>query len=162
MKTKNFMLAVALLAGLAGWGLSRGTTAKASNGFTSASLKGIYGYTVQGTLGMTTPMAAMGVLTADGNGGISGTETLQVYGQGTQITQFQGSYSVDAGGTGTMVINYPALPAPPDSGDPDNPPLPSPAPVVARYSFVIVNGVAELRGMRSDNGIIATAAFRQQ
>lgn len=161
MKTKHFLFALALLAGLVGWGLYRGTTAKASNGFTCTSLQGVYGYTVQGTIGMTTPLAAMGVLTADGKGGISGTETLQVYGQGTQVTQFQGSYSVDAGGTGTMIINYPALPAQPIT-DPDNPPLPPPAPVVARYSFVIVNGVAELRGMRADNGIIATAAFRQQ
>jgi hypothetical protein len=165
MKTKLFVcaLSAALLAGFAGFNLSRGSVSvKAANGFSAASLKGTFGYTIQGTIGTSTPLAGSGLMVLDGNGGVSGSETVQTYGVGMQTTQFQGSYNVRNDGSGTMVINYPALPAPPV--DPDNPDAVSVAPpaVVARYNFVIVNGTAELKAVRGDNGTIAVADFKLQ
>jgi hypothetical protein len=166
MKTKLYvcMLSAALVAGIAGWGLSRGpmSSVKAANGYSAASLKGTFGYTLQGQFGASTPLAGLGMMVLDGNGGISGNETTQVYGIGLQTTPFQGSYTVRNDGSGTMVINYPALPAPPvDPDNPDASPM-SPPPAVARYNFVIVNGSAELKAVRGDNGTIAIADFRLQ
>jgi hypothetical protein len=159
MKLYVYTLTAALAAGFAGWGLSQGSlhSVKAAAGYSAASLKGTYGYTLQGQVGTTAPLAGLGLLVADGNGGISGSETTQVYGVGMQTTSFQGSYSVKNDGTGTLIINYPA-----PATDPDNPDaMPMPA-VVARYHFVIVNGSLELKGMRGDNGTIATADFKLQ
>ena len=160
MKTRVYLFATVLMAGFAGWSMFHAPAAKAANGRSLSSVKGTYGYTLQGTLGNTTPLAGIGMLVADGNGGLSGTETLQVYGQGTQTNAFLGTYLVNSDGTGTMVINYPVAPAP--AQDPDNPNFNVPQAVTAKYDFVIVNGVAQIKGMRSENGIIATADFRVQ
>jgi hypothetical protein len=160
MKTRLYVCAAILTASVAGWAFSHALSARADSGFTLASVKGIYGYTVQGSLATTTPMAAVGMMVADGNGGLSGTETQQIYGQGTQTAAFQGSYTVNGNGSGTMIVNYPAPPTPPQ--DPDNPTPFVPQALSARYDFVIVNGIAEIKGIRSENGIIATAAFRAQ
>ena len=166
MKTKLFVctLSVALVAGVAGWSLSRGSmkSVKAANGFSAASLKGTFGYTLQGQIGTSSPLVGSGLMVLDGNGGVSGSETTQAYGVGMQTTTFQGSYSVHNDGSGTMVINYPALPAPPV--DPDNPDATPAAPpaVVARYNFVIVNGSAELKAIRGDNGTTVVADFKLQ
>src|SRR6476646_9217204 len=122
MKTKLYVctLTAALVAGFAGWGLSHGPfkvqAVKAANGFSAASLKGTYGYTIQGQIGSTSPLAGLGLLVLDGNGGLTGSESTQVYGVGNQSTTYQGSYSVKNDGSGTLVINYP-VPA----MDPDNP-----------------------------------------
>ena len=56
-----------------------------------------------------------------------------------------------------MVINYPAPAF--DSDNPDAVALPG---VAARYHFVIVNGSAELKAARGDNGTIAIADFKLQ
>jgi hypothetical protein len=157
MKTKIFVFVAVLLVGFAGWGLSHGLTVKAAPGFTLVNVKGTYGYTVQGTIGLSSPFAAMGVLTADGNGGISGTETSQVYGVGMQTNAFQGSYTVDNTGCGTITLNFPA-----PAQDPNNPDAPMLPGVTARYKFVIVNGMAEIRALRADNGTMATAEFKLQ
>jgi hypothetical protein len=148
------------MTGLAGWSLFHTPAAKAATGRSIASLSGTYGYTVLGTLGSTTPLAALGTLVFDGNGGISGSETMQIYGQGTQTQVLQGCYTVNSDGSGTILINYPAPPAP--AQDPDNPNYATPQALTARYSFVMVNGVTEILGMRSENGIIVTADFKAQ
>jgi hypothetical protein len=163
MKTKLYVctLTAALVAGFAGWGLSHGPfkvqAVKAANGFSAASVKGTYGYTMQGQIGTSTPLAGLGLLVMDGNGGLSGTETTQVYGVGMQTTSYQGSYTVKNDGSGTMTINYPTLPV-----DPDNPDAMIVPGVVARYNFVIVNGNAELKAARAENGTIAIADFKLQ
>jgi hypothetical protein len=163
MKTKLYVctLGAAMVAGLGGWGLASGPfkmqTAHAASGYSAVSMKGTYGYTVQGEVGSSTPLAGLGLLVADGNGGISGSETLQVYGGGTQTQSFQGSYTVNNDGTGTIIINYPQPPV-----DPNNPDALPVQGQVARYHFVIVGGNAEIKAVRADNGTIATADFRLQ
>ena len=160
MKTKVYLCAAVLAAGFTGFALSHAPAAKAANGRSLASVKGTYGYTLQGTIASTTPLAGLGIVVADGNGGLSGTETLQIYGQGTQTQTFQGSYTVNNDGTGTMLINYPAPPTP--AYDPDNPPPPTPPALTAKYDFVMVSGQLQLKAMRSENGIVATAEFTAQ
>jgi hypothetical protein len=160
MKTKLFVcaLSAALIAGIAGWSLAHGMhSVKAANGFSAASLKGTFGYTVQGQIGSTNPLAGTGLMVLDGNGGITGSETTQVYGVGLQNSQFQGSYTVNNDGSGVMVINYPAPAI--DPNNPDAVPLPG---VVAHYNFVIVGGTAEIKAVRGDNGTVATASFKLQ
>ena len=163
MKTKLYVctLTAALFAGCAGWGFSHATfkmqSVKAASGFSAASVKGTFGYTLQCQIGTSTPLAGLGMMVADGNGGISGSETTQVYGVGVHTQVFQGSYTVRNDGSGTMVLNFPAPPT-----DPDNPDAVQLAGPIARYNFVIVNGLAELKAVRGDNGTIAIADFKLQ
>lgn len=168
MKVKQYALgfAVALLAGISAWSLANGSfsvrPAHAQEAYSAASVKGSYGYTVENAAGNSAPLVGVGLLVADGNGGLSGSETLQVYGTGNVVRTFQGSYTVNADGTGTMMLNY-AAPAGSQtnaSADEDNsftPPVLS-----AGYDFVIVNNRAEIRGIRSENGVLTKADFRLQ
>ena len=158
MKLYVCTLTAALVAGFAGWGLSHGmSTARAASGYTAASMKGTFGYTLQGQVGQSTPLAGLGMIVADGNGGLSGSETSQVYGVGTQTTPFQGSYTINNDGTGTMTINY-TVP----QQDPNNPDVVLPPPVIAHYNFILVNGSTQIKAVRSDNGTAAVADFKLQ
>jgi hypothetical protein len=72
-------------------------------GFTNASISGGYAFGVSGTNG-TSVTAGSGVVTADGNGGItSGEETLNVGGISCHAT-LTGTYSINANGTGIATV----------------------------------------------------------
>jgi hypothetical protein len=152
------LAAILLAAGIAGVSQFHVRPARAASGFSLSSVKGTYGYMIQGQMGAT----RLGLLTADGNGGISGSDIVQAFG-GTQTQPFQGSYTVNNDGTGTMTLNYPAPPAPPQPPqDPDNPtPVILPPPPIAHYNFVLVNG-RTLRAISSDRNVFATGDFTLQ
>ena len=161
MKIRSLVALTALIAGLAGWTIAnisfRVPAAHAAGGYTNASVKGTYGYTVQGQMGNSNPLVALGVLVADGNGGLSGSETVQTIGTYAEPQTFQGSYTVNNDGTGTMTLNYPAGPT--DPNNPDAGPTPG---AIVKYRFVIVNGKLTLKGVRADNRSFATADFSLQ
>src|SRR5215467_10303012 len=63
---------------------------RAASGFSIGTVKGTYGYVIQGQMGAT----RLGLLVADGNGGITGSDMLQAFG-GAQSQPFQGTYTVN-------------------------------------------------------------------
>src|SRR5437763_16869331 len=81
--------AILLAAGIAGISQIDVRPARAASGFSISSVKGAYGYVIQGQMGA----SRQGLLTADGNGGIAGSDVLQAFG-GVQTQPFQGSYTV--------------------------------------------------------------------
>lgn len=163
MKTTVYVctLIAAVLAGFVGRGFfsagPRIQTVHAAPGFSVSSLSGSYGYTLQGQIGGA-PVTGVGWLTADGNGGVSGTETVSISGGGVQTSQFQGSYTVDSTtGCGDIVVSYPP------AADPNNPIItiggPSP---MASYHFVLVDGGIRINAVRTDDGVSITGSFFRQ
>ncbi len=162
MKLERYshVLTLLMIAGLGGWLIGSGNNARsvhAAATFTNASLKGTFGYTFSGSAGGAVPVAGFGILNADGNGGISGTETTGAFGASLVTRPFVGTYAINGDGTGTVTISYTDVPA--DSGDVGTP---TSMPVSAHYSFVIVNGAKELRSVRTDPGVVTTANFAMQ
>jgi hypothetical protein len=126
-----------------------------ADGFTNDSLKGTYGFssdTTQGSLGSSSRLVGYGRLAADGNGGISGVETVNDSSGNLVTTQFVGVYSINQDGTGTMTLNYLV----PDSGNTDNP---TPVPDPGHLNFVLVNDHKEIRGIRTDPGVTSVTTF---
>jgi hypothetical protein len=122
----------------------------------NTAVRGTYGFTEQSAGGSNTSLVGLGLLTADGAGNICGYETLQVLGQGTQMRKFQGLYSVNPDGTGTMTVNY----APDPNADPTV--TPDSSTPSATYSFVVVNNRLSLKGIRTANGVLVTSEFTKQ
>lgn len=145
-------LAAGLL--LLGGGASVVPRAGADPTFTNASLKGNFGFTAGGG-----SMVSFGLMTADGAGGVTGVETAKIAGVGVVSRQFNGSYSVNADGTGSLEINYLGVPVATDEDDGEEEEAGS---FTAKYSFVLVDGNKELRAVRTDTGEVMTAAFRLQ
>ena len=156
MKLTNYTCAgiASLAAGLLLWGAGASVISRASADptFTNASIKGNFGFTTSGG-----SAASFGLMTADGAGGVTGVETAKVVGVGTVSRQFNGSYIVNADGTGSLQINYLRVPVTSDDGEEVEAGASS-----ASYSFVLVDGSKELRAVRTDTGEVITAGFRQQ
>jgi hypothetical protein len=90
-------LGVELLLGLC---LSVYASASCSN----ATLAGNYGFTVTGVNGSGSLTAAVGQLTADGKGGLTGTQTISVAGVISSNVALTGTYSIKANCTGKTTI----------------------------------------------------------
>jgi hypothetical protein len=139
--------------------LASGSRTHAQTAYDATALKGAYGFTEQGGVGTTNPLVGLGLITADGVGGVSGYENVQIYGVGTQTRSFQGSYTVNSDGTGSMTLVYAAsAPAPDASGDVTS----DSSQLTSTYNFVIVNNKLEMRGVRSENGVLVTSDFTRQ
>ena len=109
----------------------------------NASFKGSYGASCEGTLVGVGPLAVVGVLTADGNGNISGVETLSVNGVITQGVPLTGTYTVGADCTGSIVSTAP------DSS-------------VTDHDFVIDDKKKEIRITVTEPGAIVVCTGRKQ
>ena len=156
MKKHITVLSIAALAGFAVWTFTPRVRVHAQTAIDNTTVQGIYGFTEQSAGGSDTPLVGLGLLIADGAGNISGHETVQILGAGTQVRSFLGLYSVNSDGTGSMTLNY----APDPNADPSI--TPDPATLTANYSFVIVNNKLSLRGIRTANGILVTSEFMKQ
>jgi len=161
MKKTMLILSVAAVAGLAMWGV-KSPSVHAQTGYNVAALKGTYGFTEQGGVGSNLPVVGLGVINADGNGAVSGYETINVYGSGMVQRTFQGFYTVNADGTGVLTLNYAALPSDQIGTNDDGTPVYPQSSLTIQYNFVVVNNKAEFRGMRTANGYFVTAAFARQ
>src|ERR1051326_3403846 len=114
---KKYAMLIALAVGLAGLAARQFVpTVHAQTGYTVDALKGAYGFVEQGGTGPAAQVA-LGVLVADGMGGVTGSTTLPVLGLGTQTINFRGTYSVEPSGCGNMTITYDALPVSSDAAD---------------------------------------------
>ena len=154
------ILSVAAAAAISVWSLAPGGHAHAQTAYDATALRGAYGFTEQGGVGTTNPLVGLGLLTADGVGGVTGYENVQVYGVGAQTRAFQGSYSVNPDGTGSMTVIYAAAPTASTDGSTDT--TADPTQLTATYNFVIVNNKLEMRGVRSENGVLVTSEFTRQ
>ncbi len=79
-------------------------------GCNAAMVAGGYSYSVNGTVFSAGTLAGfysiVGVLTADGVGSLSGTDTISENGQVQSGRTYTGTYSVQANCSGTMTLNY--------------------------------------------------------
>jgi len=139
--TKAFWVLIPLaLLLLSGGG---GSTAHAKHdGCDLGSVRGSYGYTVNGTnlaLGL---VAAVGRVTADGTGNLSGSDTLSAVGTILHRT-ITGTYSITPACTGTFSFT-------------DN------FGQTVHVDFVAIDGGAELQFIQTDPGTVITGAAKRQ
>jgi hypothetical protein len=160
MQKLAVIFSVAAAAVISFWSLAPGGRAHAQTAYDATALRGAYGFTEQGGVGTSNPLVGLGLITADGVGGVTGYENVQIYGVGTQTRAFQGSYSVNPDGTGSMTLIYAAQATASADGSADNPVDPSQ--LTSTYNFVIVNNKLEMRGVRSENGVLVTSEFTRQ
>jgi hypothetical protein len=105
---------------------------------TDASLHGSYGYSFDGTVIGIGPAAGSGVITFDGEGNLSGADTLSL--NGTIIPRtLTGTYAVQANCTGSVTLEV-------STGD------------IFHLEFVIVDSGRELRFIQTDAGTVITGA----
>lgn len=126
---------------------------RAQVGASVSSLKGAYVLSERGTAGSAgeTTLAGLGLVNLDGMGGVSGWETVRFAG-GSLTTKFVGTYSIDAGGVGTMNIIH-TLPGPVAEGE-------EPKTATSSYKFLVdVDGIKELHAVRTENGIAVSSTF---
>jgi len=139
--TKAFWVLIPLaLLLLSGGG---GSTAHAKHdGCDLGSVRGSYGHTVNGTnlaLGL---VAAVGRVTADGTGNLSGSDTLSAVGTILHRT-ITGTYSITPACTGTFSFT-------------DN------FGQTVHVDFVAIDGGAELQFIQTDPGTVITGAAKRQ
>jgi hypothetical protein len=159
LPTKRWWLLVLpvlfLLATLPGFGVMAGSSSQSqAAGFTEKSLQGTYGFSAEGVIvpplapeDTTIPAVVVGIMTFDGEGGCSISDTANLGGESSSnTTDAEGgscTYTVNSDGTGT--IEAVLLPNPGDT------PL----------SFVIINK-REFRFIRTDPGVAVGVAERQR
>ena len=138
-----FLLFVSVLVGLGGF-------ARAQPPYTAADFKGSYGIGVSGTViftppatgpapdcsnwtAVSLPIAITGLLTANGTGDLTGTETFNVQGE-VCVGTTAGTYTVNSNGTGTLSVTFT-----PNAGQPADC-----VSSVGTVAFTFANGVDQL------------------
>ena len=117
-------------------------------GCSNATLRGTFAYTVTGVTSAPPPfggpIAGVGKQTLDGNGHVSGTQTVSVNGNILRQT-YTGTYTVNPDCTGsiTLVVNIPPG-------------------LVTHSDFVIDDNGAEIRTVETDGGGVITVIARRQ
>ena len=109
----------------------------------NASLKGTYGASCEGTIVGVGPVAVVSVLTADGDGNISGVETLSVNGVITTGVTLTGTYTLNADCTGSIVTTAP-------DGS------------VTDHDFVLDDNKKEIRIIVTEPGAVVVCTGRKQ
>jgi len=116
--------------------------------FTNQSLQGKWAFSASGTIvppatPQPTPAMALGIMSFDGNGGCSITDTINIGGASLSRSSSSCTYAVDPDGQGSLTVQFP--------GDPGPTPL----------ALVLVNNV-EFRFIRKDLGVASGVASRQK
>lgn len=135
-------LAAAIIVGLAG--SLPGT--RADQGYSVQSLRGSWGFTSSGTAlppyaPSALPVAVVGVLTFDGNGTCTVSETINAGGQSFSQSSSSCTYTVQPDGSGTLLAQTPGGPSP--------------------IAFVITDTRTELRLIRTDQAVASGVAHKQ-
>ncbi len=98
-----------VVAGVGIWKLTNQPAARAQSGCSAATLQGAYGFSLSGFFydpnGFQGVYAAAGRAVADGSGGITGTQTINLDGTPSRGVSFAGTYNINADCTGTMNID---------------------------------------------------------
>jgi len=130
------------------WLLFATGKANADKVFSETSVRGSYGFSFQGEIVGIAPVAAIGVLEADGNGNINpASRTINI--NGVPITEtFTCTYSVDPNGTGSAVC-------PIDDPQPGAPP-------VETFDFVLVNNAKGFQFVGTTPGIVVLGTGTKQ
>ncbi|MDX1981051.1 MAG: hypothetical protein SFV51_12340 [Bryobacteraceae bacterium] len=115
--------------------------------YTNSSLKGTYVFTETGLPSAAGAIAAAGVLTADGNGGVSGTITQRLPGQFAASRGATGTYQINQDGTGNLTLSATA------PGSEDD--------VVTRR-YQVVFSKAGLTGVSADQGLFGVVGMTVQ
>jgi hypothetical protein len=124
------------------------TVARAQGGCTAASLKGSYGLALNGFFydpnGFQGVYASAGLVVADGNGAITGTDTVNLDGSPTRGRQFTGTYTINSDCTGTASLKD-------ASGS-----------AIANLDLVITNGGKDVALVDSDTDTILSGTAKLQ
>lgn len=115
--------------------------------YTNASLKGTYVFTETGLPSAAGAIASAGLLTADGNGGISGTITQRIPGQFAASRGAIGTYQINQDGSGSLTLSATA------PGNEDDV-------VTRRYQMVFSK--AGLTGVSADQGLFGVIGLALQ
>lgn len=137
-------LALGALLALLALGAPAGT--RATETYSLKSLRGSWGFTSSGTAlppyaPSALPVAVVGLLTFDGSGGCTVSETINAGGQSFSQTSTACTYTVQPDGTGTLLAQTPGGPSP--------------------IAFVITDNRSELRLIRTDQAVASGVARRQ-
>jgi uncharacterized protein YdeI (BOF family) len=141
-KTLVAVFAIAFVLGVAP------SAAADDKGCSNATLKGTFAYTITGSTSAPPPfggpIAGVGKQTADGNGHVSGTQTVSVNGNILRQT-YTGTYTVNPDCTGsiTLVVDIPPG-------------------LVTHSDFVIDDDGNETRAVQADAGSVVTIIARRQ
>ena len=125
-----------------------------SGGWTLDSVKGTYIFTEQGETGTVTPFAAVGVMTLDGSGNVSGSESAQTM-SGVIDIKFTGTYSINTDGSGSLLLTNTTLTTDEDG----NAAIQT---FSTKYKFFPANKNLELKAVRLDTGTFLVSSFTRQ
>jgi hypothetical protein len=108
----------------------------------NGTFNGSFGFTNTGTIVGVGDFAAVGLLSADGQGNLGGSITRSVNGVISRLT-FTGTYSVNLDCTGSATLTF-------SSGQ------------IVHRDFVIVDDGKEVRGISTDSGTVVIVNLRKQ
>lgn len=128
--------------------LSLASSAFAETTYTNLSLKGAYALAETALPTSGGAVAAIGMLTADGNGGVTGTAYLRASRFSSSAANVTGQYVINQNGTGSMVLSFAA----PDATDSD-------VPLARQYDLVFTR--RGLTGASTDGGVFSTIDLEQ-
>lgn len=122
----------------------------AANTRTVSALKGVYGFQETGVVNSSMTQVSVGQFILDGTGGVRGAMQVRTTGSSPQSITFNGIYSVNPDGTGSITMLY-SIPATTD----DEAIL-----TQSQFGFAIADG--KLIGVRLDGGAYAISEFLRQ
>lgn len=137
-----------------GLAAATGFAQQGTGGWTLDSVKGTYVFTEQGEMGTITPFAGIGVLTLDGSGNVSGSESVQTA-NGTIDIKIAGTYSVNTDGSGLLTLTNTTTTTDEDGNA-------AVQTFSSRYKFFPVNKNQELKAVRLDAGSFIVSSFSKQ
>jgi hypothetical protein len=111
----------------------------ASEPCSNATFKGSYGLNTSGTIIGVGPVAAVGELTADGKGNVTGVNTFNINGSSSHFT-FTATYQVNPDCTGSAIVNGTAT---------------------VHLDFVIEDNGREQVAMQTDPGAVVTTVLKK-
>ncbi len=118
---------------------------------TLASLKGVYVFTERGDVGNGQAVAGLGIMTLDGNGNVTCSETIQTEGS-NMTTTCSGTYVINIDGSATVKLMHTITPDPNAATTDDQT-------FSASYKILATANGSQLKGIRTDNGISVIADF---
>ena len=110
---------------------------------TNATVKGLFGFTCEGTIVGVGPISIVGVEVSDGQGNASGTQTVSLNGQIFSGVSFTEKYTVNPDCTVSAIVTL-------ADGS------------TSTSSYVIVENGKEVRGILTDPGTVVSCVIRRQ
>ena len=128
-----------------------GTTIGFAQSVTLQGLKGVYVFTERGDVGNRQALAGLGILTLDGQGNATCSETIQTEGANLTTT-CSGTYTINIDGSATVKILHTVAS---DNNETNS----EPQTFTATYKILVTGSGSQLKGIRTDNGVAVIADF---